>query len=146
MSNSFTLNCSVLKAMAFGGVDMGRAIAREQEKATPTRSGERLATLNPITIGIIRLAVAVLLISEDIVQATMPKMRDSMYGLASCRGSLTISQSASPPVDIIFPRQRPPPINNNTSQDRARRSLTVRNPRPNRSRTGIRATVPEECP
>ena len=64
--------CSVLNAIALGGVDTGKGIARVHAKATPTSNGSGDASLIPSAIGIIRFAVAVLLMTDDITHATNP--------------------------------------------------------------------------
>ena len=47
-------------------------MASEQANAVPIKSGDSESMLSPKMMGIIRLAVAVLLITEDITQATLP--------------------------------------------------------------------------
>ena len=71
---SLTVNWPDPNAIALGGVDTGRGIAKEQQKAIPINSGEIGSTFNPNMIGMIKLAVAVLLMTEDIMQATVPNI------------------------------------------------------------------------
>ena len=66
----------MLNAMAFGGVEIGNGIASEQQNATASSTGEIGSTLSPMMIGMIRFAVAVLLIVDDIMHAMTPKVTE----------------------------------------------------------------------
>ena len=70
LSMSAARSSPELKAMALGGVEMGRAMAREQAKATVTSTGGSGVTLRPTRMGSSRFAAAVLLITDDIRQAS----------------------------------------------------------------------------
>ena len=87
MSISRTEIWPELKAMALGGVEMGSGIAIEQQNATATSRGESVESPSPITMGMMRFAVAVLLITEDIATAAPPK-------------AITKNDSSAPSVGI----------------------------------------------
>src|SRR6056297_1351397 len=59
-------------AIALGGVEIGNGIAKEQPNAVPSIIGDIEPTPKPTMIGNNKFAVAVLLITEDIPQATAP--------------------------------------------------------------------------
>lgn len=69
-----TLTCSVPKAMAFGGVETGSGIASVHANATPIIVGGTDSSPSPRMMGMIKFAVAVLLMRLDIRQATQPNM------------------------------------------------------------------------
>lgn len=145
-SISATVMSPELNAMAFGGVDTGRGIASEHAKAVPTSSGETGPTFKPRIIGIIKFEVAVLLITELITQATLPNATINPNVDHPSTGKTLTIQSASPLVEIAFPRHKPPPINNRTSQESERKSSTDRILSPKNTKTGRSATVPVEYP
>lgn len=62
---SLLFSISVEKAIAFGGVETGKTIAKEHDNATTVASIIVFSPGITITIGIRRFAVAVLLINVD---------------------------------------------------------------------------------
>ena len=70
-ANSPVVISRVAKAIAFGGVLIGRLIAREHAKATAKEPTTGDSTANEDTRGIIRFAVAVLLISLSTAGETL---------------------------------------------------------------------------
>ncbi len=65
------------KAMAFGGVDIGKAMAKEHDKASILTNKIWFSPGIAMATGTIKFAVAVLLINVDIKMATMQKTTTS---------------------------------------------------------------------
>jgi hypothetical protein len=84
-----------------------------------------------------RFAAAVLLITDDIRHATTPNTTIRRVTDWASAGTRATIHSARPLTATPWPRHSPPS---------ARRSLTDRSLPPNRTSTGIRATVPADRP
>ena len=127
LNMSLLLSIFVEKAMAFGGVETGKAIASEHDKAIVAA---RMILFSPgitITIGIRRLAVAVLLMKVERITANIQNTTTKMAPCCWNKGKETI-QWVKPLISIPFPKANPPHIRIRISQLIFLKSSRLSNP------------------